>query len=279
IALAAEPIEQIIAPVRCAAIIEDVATDLDEGARNNLYENVAMRLYDRCRRHEALGWAARACGDNGWRLAIYGDGWDTHPTLAAHARGRVAHGMELCSAYNAARVTLDTSTLSGFHQRIAECVLSGGIPAVLLTGLACTVARAALKKQLLDEHRTDGIPVAHQPGSLAFPAFRHPEAMRFARFGSIVNGRSYPYAICEPSAANPTPGTINTDREIDLLELGVRGARDIQRIVQNAADPVWRSDRLEYVLQSIRGRCTHAALAKTIIDHYALVAERQTVAA
>ncbi|MEL7484565.1 MAG: hypothetical protein AAFN41_09440, partial [Planctomycetota bacterium] len=197
IALAAEPIERVIAPVRCAAIIEDVAADLDQAARNNLYENVAMRLYDRCRRHEALGWAQRACGDNGWRLAIYGEGWDRHPTLAPHARGRVAHGAELCSAYNAARVTLDTSTLSGFHQRITECALSGGIPAVLLTGLACTVARAAMKKQLLDEHRADGIPVAHQPGSLAFPVFRHAEAMRFARFGSIVNGRSYPYAICD----------------------------------------------------------------------------------
>ncbi|MEL7484617.1 MAG: hypothetical protein AAFN41_09705, partial [Planctomycetota bacterium] len=106
-----------------------------------------------------------------------------------------------------------------------------------------------------------------------------PEAMRFARFGSIVSGRSYPYAICDPSAAEPTPGTINTDREIDLLELGVRGPGDIRRIVKNAADPIWRAERLEHVLGSIRGRCTHTALAETIINHYAGVAKRQTVAA
>lgn len=87
----------------------------------------ALPLADRALRHATLEWASGICRSRGWRLRLYGRGWDTHPTLALWAAGEVSHGEELRAAYQCAAAHLHVSATSIIHQRAVECFLSGGV--------------------------------------------------------------------------------------------------------------------------------------------------------
>lgn len=95
-----------------------------------LLNQYAMPLADRAYRHETLEWAATIADRHGWRLRLFGRGWDRHPTLARFAQGEVAHGEDLRACYQAAAVHLHAAMLSPVHQRPIECALSGGLPLV-----------------------------------------------------------------------------------------------------------------------------------------------------
>ncbi|MFN0011207.1 MAG: hypothetical protein ACKVS8_06125 [Phycisphaerales bacterium] len=96
-----------------------------------LINHVALPLADRMLRHRVLQWAAAICDARAWRLHIYGQGWDRHPTLARFAKGVVEHGEHLRAAYQGARATLHASVNWNLHQRVFECALSGGLPITL----------------------------------------------------------------------------------------------------------------------------------------------------
>ncbi len=281
LALATEPIERVQHWQRCAAILDACAPHAEPDTRENLLQNVAMRLYDRACRHRALEWARDAADRNGWRLAIYGAGWDAHPTLAPHARGTVEHGDPICTAYAAARVTLDATTLTTLHQRVAECALAGGLPAVLATGSALTHARSALKRRVAAELAPLATPAPGPPGTVALPAYRSPAGERFARLGSIVNGRSYPYLIVEPGATQvgTAPGLIDADEAVGLIELGVWSRDSLEAVVRRAGDGAWRDAQRARLRSYINERCTHDGLVARILGHYTRAAGGQTAAA
>src|SRR6185436_2501010 len=77
---------------------------------------------------QALAWAAALAEKRGWRLKIYGKGWENHPRLCAYASGALDHGEELRSSFQAAGVHLNVTAHSLVHQRLIECILSGGFP-------------------------------------------------------------------------------------------------------------------------------------------------------
>lgn len=83
---------------------------------------------DRLFRHETLRWAADAAERRGWRMKLYGRGWEQHPRFAAYAAGELPHGDALRASYQVAGVHLHMSSHSLVHQRLFECVLSGGFP-------------------------------------------------------------------------------------------------------------------------------------------------------
>ncbi len=116
-----------------------------------IINQIARPLADRMIRHETLGWAVDVCRDRGWRLHLYGDGWDRHPTLARFARGELEHGDALRASYRAARCHLHASVNTNVHQRIAECALSGGLPLCRLK-YADVMALAAFGAAALHEH-------------------------------------------------------------------------------------------------------------------------------
>ena len=87
-----------------------------------------MPLADRIIRHEALAWAAELAESNGWRLHIYGRGWERHERLSRYAKGELAHGETLRASYACAAVHLHMSAHTLVHQRVMECALSGGLP-------------------------------------------------------------------------------------------------------------------------------------------------------
>jgi hypothetical protein len=95
-------------------------------AVDEVYRVVLMPLADRIVRHLVAHRTASICERRGWSFALYGSGWENHPTLTRHARGELLHGEELRAAYHCAGVHLHASAHSLIHQRSIECLFSGG---------------------------------------------------------------------------------------------------------------------------------------------------------
>ncbi len=245
-----------------------------------LMQNVALRLIDRIWRHRALMWASRICDRRGLRFSIYGDGWEQHPTLGGHARGRVSHGADLCTVYAASRLTLNVTAYGSLHQRVAECALSGGVPVELVTGTACRVAYFRLQHLLMTEHASLASEAADHPGHAEFPVDRLPEARRFAALQSLELGRPIHRAVVERGPLYPHPvWLLDVDEAIDLLELGFHDERSLEHLIDRSSDDRWRDEQIARVLSYVRARCTHSVLADQLLAHYADRAAAQTVAA
>ncbi len=73
-------------------------------------------------RTEPLRWA-RAMGLD---VAVYGRGWGESPEFAPVARGVVQPGEPLRDLYASARIHLHMNSDTNVHQRVFECLLSGG---------------------------------------------------------------------------------------------------------------------------------------------------------
>ena len=84
-------------------------------------------IIERLLRHETLEWAAKIAEKHGLTLKIFGNGWDAHPSLSQYAHGSVEHGDDLRNSYQNAGVHLHVSMSGIGHQRVFECMLSGGL--------------------------------------------------------------------------------------------------------------------------------------------------------
>lgn len=93
---------------------------------------IAFPLVERALRQQMVGWAADLCARRGWRLNLYGKGWDAHPRFARYAKGPLPHGEALRAAYQCARTHLHAGMGGIRHQRVLECALSGGMTLVRL---------------------------------------------------------------------------------------------------------------------------------------------------
>lgn len=93
-----------------------------------IVHSYVLPIADRHFRHQTLTWASELAAQHGWKLHIYGCGWDAHPTLARYAKGELAHGDALRAAYASASAHLQVSMHTVMHQRVFECALSGGFP-------------------------------------------------------------------------------------------------------------------------------------------------------
>lgn len=166
-----------------AAVSEEVerafGRDLEAGPRlrSVIWNQYALPMADRVARHQVLGWAAEIGARRGWRLHLYGRGWDGHPTLGAFAKGEIEHGEELRAAYQSAAVHLHASVCVLMHQRVMECALSGGLPLCLLgldelsvlRGWAQRAASAREAPTVCDlETRRTGHMIADHPECMAF---------------------------------------------------------------------------------------------------------------
>lgn len=104
--------------------VNPVATDADLA---NFNAGFASPIVERMLRHQMLEWAADLCDRRGWRLHLYGRGWEKHPRFARYAKGELTHGDDLRAAYQCARVSLHAAMGFHQHQRISESALSGGV--------------------------------------------------------------------------------------------------------------------------------------------------------
>lgn len=139
---------------------------------------LTMPLADRMLRHRTLEWAAGIARERGWRMHLYGRGWNAHPTLGALACGELEHGEDLRACYQTARVHLHVSLHTAIHQRVFECALSGGLPVCRLMAddlshleyLAAAHACRAGEAAVSDPWRTAGKTwrfLGYRPGACA----------------------------------------------------------------------------------------------------------------
>jgi len=128
--IAVDPMATPSAVRRLAKLVQETLSDtqLDDRGVTRLLKLWILPMADRIHRHQSLGWAAELAERRGWRLNIYGRGWDRHPRLAAYAKGELPHGEPLRASYQAATVHLHMTIHSMWHQRVFECLLSGGLP-------------------------------------------------------------------------------------------------------------------------------------------------------
>lgn len=99
----------------------------DPNIRNVLLTQYINPIIERLLRHETLEWAAQIADKHGLTLKVFGNGWDKHPTLSRYACGSIEHGDELRACYQLAGVHLHVSMSGIGHQRVFECMLSGGL--------------------------------------------------------------------------------------------------------------------------------------------------------
>lgn len=119
------------------AVVEAIRAELGreptEEMATLVVKQYAAPMAERHIRHQSLAWAASIARRRGWRLRLHGNGWDRHPTLGEFACPTLEHGEDLRASYASAAVHLHMSVHAVGHQRVLECLLSGGFPLCRLT--------------------------------------------------------------------------------------------------------------------------------------------------
>jgi hypothetical protein len=119
--------------VACRGAIEAVTgATPSEQVFSEVLQGVARPIGERVLRHQMVAWAARIAQRRGWRMRLYGRGWEQHADYAQFARGELSHGDHLRSVYQSSRASLHASLGFYTHQRVLETALSGGLPLVRL---------------------------------------------------------------------------------------------------------------------------------------------------
>jgi hypothetical protein len=111
-------VEQKLRKIGGQASVERIGADV--------LHQVVHPIAERALRQQMIGWAADLCDSRGWRLHLYGRGWERHERFAKYAKGELSHDESLRAAYQCARVHLHAGLGGMYHQRVLECALSGG---------------------------------------------------------------------------------------------------------------------------------------------------------
>lgn len=149
--------------------------EVEANLRAIVVRQYALSLADRIFRHQAVEWSTRICARRGWKLALYGKGWDRIPAFAPFARGTLDHGEALRASYQAAALHLHVSFNTVMHQRVLECALSGGLPSARLHSDFC-----ATPKYLHVELLNSGLkPLTDAAGRIGWPIDAHPVLAEF----------------------------------------------------------------------------------------------------
>ncbi len=240
----------------------------------------ALRMADRLLRHETLGFIHRHCESQGLSLRLYGEGWESHPTLSSCAAGPLAHGEELRSVYERTELHLHISAQTLLHQRVLECLLSGGLCAVRMHRDGLGGLKTAHQLCLLggppDVVQEAGNSSADSPqGRFGYYGERHPAA---AKLLSIAN--EYGQATDEAIT------WIRRDRAESMLKMAelLRGRGEISDLFSNVhqvlfsdertfsslinrvlTDETWRTQTISQARAVALHRFTHDAFAARLV--------------
>lgn len=239
--------------------------------RAMVMRNYALPIADRFFRHQAIRWAADACERRGWRLHLYGNGWETHGTFSRYAKGTLAHGEELRAAYKSAAVNLHVCLTSLVHQRVLECFLSGGFVAARLHRDMIAGVKTRAQLAAMASGATPIIDDAHD--RIGFPIADIPDAMEAAellqRLGIPMEHTLW---ISNARAADLKKYGAAYDRFDenwllgDMAAVGFTDGASLEALIERALEqPTWKRDIVRGVGSRVRGHLTHDALFKAAI--------------
>ncbi len=126
-----------------ASFFADGVSEQAQPFRSHLMNGVVIPYAERYLRHQTAAWAGEIAMRHGWRFRLHGIGWEQHPTLAEFACNPLEHGDALREAYRRSAVQLHASINQVTHQRVSECILSGGLP-------LCRVVRDSFELMNMD---------------------------------------------------------------------------------------------------------------------------------
>jgi hypothetical protein len=245
----------------------------------------AIPVADRLIRHEMVAWAADLAEERGWRLHLYGRGWNAHPRFGRFSKGEVSHDDDLRACYASAAVHLHASITTLVHQRVVECALSGGLAASRFHRDAIAGPKTTAQLALLDIE-----PDARDSsrGLVGYTVADHAETMRIA---SLLGRLGVPLEepvlwLSEKRLAN-----LRRFRQVlgpeqdadwlygDLAEVTFTDRASLGAIVERAiASPSWRSAVVRMIASRARQRLTHDALAERLVSFIASELAAQSLA-
>jgi hypothetical protein len=241
----------------------------------HLTRHYAIPLAERIFRHEALAWAADICDRRGWRLKLFGRGWQDHPRFAPCAAGEVDHGDELRSAYQSAAANLHISITALVHQRVMECAHSGGLPLCRLNSTAVELALSAARRDCWLARKPDttdptrpggdihGFRIRGDPALEALAAQLTPLGIPLTDYLWSRPADPAALALSGPTAPERRPDWVLGD----LPGLTFRSAPELVRALEMAiSTPQWRLARSEAIAQRARERLTMGSLASRVLS-------------
>lgn len=261
----ARPLKQYLRGAARDALRECLGVEPDAAMIAKITNSYAMAIADRALRHRVLEFAANLAHRRGWRLRIYGNGWDKHPTLSAFARPALAHDTDLAHSYARAKVHLHISHHGPLHQRVFECALSGGLPAVLVTPAFVSAIWAWAATEPTSTGRKLGLndPIADSAACMAACACTQ-------RLG-LSGDAWYPRDGLAKHALAPDhiPDTERAARDLPLAiaEAAFLDEVGLEGVVERAIDSsTWRSSASTAIARRVRERLTQDALAKVMLN-------------
>lgn len=243
----------------------------DAALHTRVLRQYALPVSDRLLRHETLAWAAEICARRGWRMHLYGRGWEKHPTLAGWARGELAHDESLRAAYRSASAHLHISMTTLAHQRVAECALAGGLMLCRLQRDALAGPKAAVEHVLLTRE-PDAV---NEMGWLGYTVADHAETMAFASLrGRLGFPLTEPHLWIRPERAaslRAQAGTVSRAIDAgyllgDLAELTFTTAEGLEAcLLRSVSNHAWRTGASAMVRERVKREMTTDVLADRMV--------------
>lgn len=233
---------------------------------------IVRPLAERVVRHQMLAWASEIAGRRGWSMHLYGNGWERHPTLAAHARGPLPHDEALRASYQSARVHLHASINGHLHQRVVECALSGGLPLVRVNHDVLAAVSLAVSRRV--SLRQDPQAQAVSDRSCWMYIERDPEAMRLvplmAAWGLVQYEAIQLFPELRTQAGADGGAMVPSEGAAWLLgptcDIGFDSAETLERAIERPVTvPAWREARSAAVREVVRSEFTHDVLARRVL--------------
>jgi hypothetical protein len=252
-----------------ASMREACGADPSDAGVAHLVRQYATPLADRALRHETLAWAAEACERRGWRLHVYGRGWEPHPVFGKYAKGQVEHGEPLRAAYRGAGVHLHASVMTLCHQRVMECALSGGLPLCRLTADAMSVVKSCAQRAAA----SGGAPVREDSEKAWYAAADNAELMAHTallqRLGmdacaEFATGKRRVASLLSRRPLEPEqrPDWLL----VDLAETAFRDAPGLERLIERAlSSSAWRAGMSAAIARRVRERLTHDEFVRRVL--------------
>lgn len=113
-------------PILLRRLIEtsllDTKTSVDAPSLAYLMDFFQQKVNNALFRHQSIEWLV----EMDVNLRLYGNGWESHPTLARYARGPANNQTQLSAICRASKINLQATPHGAVHQRLFEGLAAGG---------------------------------------------------------------------------------------------------------------------------------------------------------